>query len=369
MGAILNKVRNKYRALSTQKSQGYLANLQNEFGDDWGEQLEKFYRDLMQTMGHDFQFPNMANSAYRYFVLEHSKNTTPLGYDQKNESFVFEIANGHLLANHNHVTYQGNDFNIDVATKMAFLAIHDKDMLLEGITLEGDEYQKILLQLAIQRYCPEIKIHNEATEMGEEGQRALTEFQAYERTNPLDDSAPIQEMTSPAEPAPAPPPTQTERALAALKAQEAELEAKIRDEEKSAQQELLRQAKEAVALAEQHAEKEKRAREIAQAKAVTAEVKRQEAIAKARAAEILQQDAEIRAAASNLRADALFQEKVDKTTEDPSQPHPSDDFECLGEIPGFLRKSKTAPPDDGKTSTLKQTGTDQYGGTPKAPHA
>lgn len=157
------KNKNKpYAALSAEQQQAHLTDLEEQYGDDWNEKVQQFYLSLFKAMGEDFTTPPIDDDYKRRFIRL-TKDLKYLG-EATHEGEVFQVYDtqhgGHLYVNHNHIKHEGDGFNATIGYEMGFLAIHDKDMIKRGVTLEGSAYEQSILQLSIQYHNPHIKIHN-----------------------------------------------------------------------------------------------------------------------------------------------------------------------------------------------------------------
>lgn len=182
MVAFRNPFKKKHTALKPEQVAENLRQLEAAFGDLWDpDKIKKFYEDLMQAMGTDFTVPATPTEEYKKNIIKFEEGIKSFQYDEKNKLGIFEIENGYITANHNQVAYQGDTFDAAAADKMAFIAVHDKDMIEQGVTLDGANlYQKTLLQLSIQYNDPEgkITIHNKIEETALD-QKALQDFRVY----------------------------------------------------------------------------------------------------------------------------------------------------------------------------------------------
>lgn len=182
MVGFFNRNKTSFKPFSFEQQEATLAFLQEDFGELWNDDVETLYTKLMRTLGSDFSLPRNIDINYKTKALVFAQELEDNGERQdKDEIYsIFKAKEGFIQANAKSITFIGASDNYkflpEHALEMAFMAAHDKQMLKQGITLEGiNDYQKSLLQLSIMHYQPNIKIHNPV----KIDARAQNDFNAY----------------------------------------------------------------------------------------------------------------------------------------------------------------------------------------------
>ncbi len=197
MSTVASNRQTEYVALTREERDKYLSRLRDLFSNDFPTELETYFKAQMKALGKAFyineaHFTSDYTKQYRA-VANSLKPQTNFESLEHGESITLEGDDATVTLTQNKISLAlkpGQQAQIKHLSKMAFNITTNKNMMEEGITLGGSQYEKAILQLSIAHINEMnranananangsvIKIHNPLPE--QELAQARTDFQNY----------------------------------------------------------------------------------------------------------------------------------------------------------------------------------------------
>lgn len=197
MSTISSNQSKKYVPLSADQVHENLSLLKELFGKDtFTEQTETFFKAWMKALGQEFYIRKEDfTPAYKALSLSMAQQLTPIEGShsaQAGQPIYFNSGSNKIAVTNNKITFEGSDAKTDDLFKMAFLASRDEDLMKEGIKLDGNLYERAMLQFSLEHINKErggndVKIQNKLTKKELKNpavQKAFSDLASYKKLVP-----------------------------------------------------------------------------------------------------------------------------------------------------------------------------------------
>lgn len=154
MTGLSGNTNRKYKALTEEQENKHLALLRAIFVEEgFGEQTESFFKAWIKALGQEFYIhKDDFTPEYRKIALSMAEELKPQrNFEElpKGHPIAFQSGDGYISVTNNEISFEGSDAQTADLFKMAFLASRDKDMIKKGVELEGNLYQRAILEMSL----------------------------------------------------------------------------------------------------------------------------------------------------------------------------------------------------------------------------